>query len=143
MTGTGLGSGYVPLAPGTAGSLVGLLIYFILPMEHTLWLGITIVITVVGIPVAAEIEKEYGHDPGLVVIDEICGQWITLLFLPRSFPIFVLAFVLFRIFDIWKPYPVSRSQKLKGGLGIMLDDVLAGIMGNIVLHLLLAAGLPL
>jgi len=141
MTGTGLGSGYAPVAPGTAGSMVGLLLYYLLPADAFAWLIITIAVTVIGIPVASFIEKNKGHDPGLVVIDEICGQWAALLFLPRTMTVFILAFVLFRIFDIWKPYPVSRSQNLSGGLGVMADDIFAGILANTVIQIIMLTGL--
>lgn len=140
MTGTGLGSGYAPLAPGTAGSLVGVLIYYLLPLDPGAWLLIAVVVSLTGIPVASYIEKDKGTDPGLVVIDEVCGQWIALLFLPRMWVVFILAFILFRFFDIWKPYPISRSQNLKGGLGIMADDILAGILANILIQLVLLSG---
>ncbi len=83
------------------------------------------------------------EDPSWVVIDEVAGQWLTLLLTPPSLIGYLAGFALFRLFDIWKPWPVSwADQKIKGGLGIMLDDVLAGLMGLIVLSLLHWAGLP-
>ena len=81
------------------------------------------------------IEKERGKDPGLVVIDEFVGQWLALFCLPRAIAIYIIGFALFRLFDIWKPFPVNRIQSLPGGWGIMLDDVLAAIYTNLCLHL--------
>jgi len=143
ITGTGLGSGYAPFAPGTAGSLLGLFIYILFPADDITWLLVALIVTIIGIPVSTWIENDKSRDPAIVVIDEICGQWIALLFLPRTLMVFVAAFVLFRIFDIWKPFPISRSQNLRGGWGIMMDDVFAGIAANICLQLLLMTGVTL
>ena len=82
-------------------------------------------------------EEKHGNDPGIIVIDEFVGQWISLLFLPRILWIYVAAFMLFRIFDILKPFPANDSQKLKHGWGVMIDDVIAGIYTNLVLQLLI------
>lgn len=141
MTGTGAGSGYSPLAPGTAGSLLALVVYFLFPLEPLYWVLIAIIVMLIGIPVSSHIEKDRGEDAGLIVIDEIAGQWITLLFLPRTGIILLLGFILFRVFDIWKPFPIDRSQRLKGGLGVMADDVLAGVLANIILHVIVWTGI--
>jgi phosphatidylglycerophosphatase A len=84
-------------------------------------------------------EKEYGEDPSQAVIDEVAGQWISLLFIPFSPLTVLLSFILFRLFDVLKPGPVDWAQRLPGGWGIMSDDVLAGIFANLSLQLVLLA----
>jgi len=136
---TGCYSGYLPKAPGTWGSLVGLLLFFLL---HTLSLEIYLSVVggifVIGTFAAGEAEKIMDHqDPGLVVIDEIVGILITMIAVPATPLFMILGFALFRIFDIWKPFPVGFvDQRFHGGLGIMLDDVVAGIYSLLILQLL-------
>src|SRR5210317_719027 len=136
---TGCYSGYLPKAPGTWGSLVGLLLFFLL---HTLSLEIYLSVIggifVIGTFAAGEAEKIMDHqDPGLVVIDEIVGMLITMIAVPVTPLFMILGFTLFRIFDIWKPFPVGFvDQRFHGGLGIMLDDVVAGIYSLLILQLL-------
>jgi phosphatidylglycerophosphatase A len=130
---TGFGSGYAPLAPGTAGSLLALLIYIYLPLPPWWWLIIIILTSITGVKTGTYVEKRATKDPAIVVIDEMAGQWLSLLFLPRTIPVFVAAFLIFRVLDIVKPFPANSSQKLKGGLGIMLDDLIAGIYTNILI----------
>lgn len=131
-------SGYSPIASGTVGSAVALAIYFIPGFESHFIIGtITLIVCILGIPAANAMEKWYGHDPMQVTIDEVVGMWISLLFLPKKIPLALMAFVLFRILDIVKP-PVSRQfDKMHGGLGIMMDDVIAGVYTNIILQLAL------
>jgi phosphatidylglycerophosphatase A len=137
---TGLYSGYLPKAPGTWGSLVGLLLFFLL---HTLSLPVYLAIIaglfVVGTFAAGEAEKILDNrDPGVVVIDEIVGILIALIAVPVTPLTMALGFVLFRIFDIAKPFPVNFfDQRFHGGLGIMLDDIVAGVYSLIILQLLL------
>jgi len=137
---TGLYSGYLPKAPGTWGSLVGLFIFFML---HTLslpvYLAVVAGIFLVGTFAAGEAEKIMDHkDPGLVVIDEIVGMLITMIAVPATPLTMALGFILFRIFDITKPFPVSFfDQRFHGGLGIMLDDVMAGIYSLVILQVLI------
>ena len=136
---TGCYSGYLPKAPGTWGSLVGLLLFFLL---HTLsleiYLAVIAGIFVIGTFAAGEAEKIMDHqDPGLVVIDEIVGMLITMIAVPATPLAMALGFILFRIFDILKPFPVNFfDQRFHGGLGIMLDDVMAGIYSLIILQIL-------
>lgn len=135
---TGFYSGYSPIAPGTAGSLVGLAIYLIPGFENTILLSVVIVLTfIIGIFTSKQMEQALGEDPPPVVIDEIVGMWISLLFLPKGFFIAVVAFFLFRIFDIIKPQPARLVEKFKNGWGIMLDDVVAGVYANIVTQLII------
>lgn len=137
---TGFYSGYLPKAPGTWGSLVGLLLFFLL---HTLSLPVYLAIVaglfLVGSFAAGEAEKIMDHkDPGLVVIDEIVGMLITMIGVPATPLAMALGFILFRIFDIAKPFPINLvDQRLHGGVGIMLDDVIAGIYSLVILHVLI------
>ena len=130
---TGVGSGYAPIAPGTAGSLLALILYILFPLTPWWWLGITILTAIIGIMTGTYVEGQTKKDPGIVVIDEMAGQWLSLLFLPRTIPVFIAGFLLFRILDIVKPFPANSSQNLKGGLGIMLDDIIAGIYTNFLI----------
>jgi phosphatidylglycerophosphatase A len=137
---TGFYSGYLPKAPGTWGSLVGLFIFFML---HTLSLPVYLAVVaglfLVGSFAAGEAEKIMDHkDPGLVVIDEIVGILITMIAVPATPLAMAMGFILFRIFDIAKPFPVNFfDQRFHGGLGIMLDDVMAGIYSLVILQVLL------
>ena len=136
---TGFYSGYLPKAPGTWGSLVGLLLFFLL---HTLnlqiYLAVVAAIFVLGTFAAGEAEKIMDRkDPGLVVIDEIVGILITMIAIPATPLAMALGFILFRIFDIWKPFPIRLiDQRFHGGLGIMLDDIVAGIFSLLILQVL-------
>ncbi len=144
---SGFGSGYSPFAPGTAGALVGCLMLWGLetfwPGCFTGldgWLGLILLIGLfffLGVKSADEMEAEWGHDPSKVVVDEIVGVWIAMLFVPFSLLNLFLAFGLFRVFDIWKPLGIRRMEKLKGGWGVMMDDVLAGIYSLMVMHVYL------
>ncbi|MDP2209021.1 MAG: phosphatidylglycerophosphatase A [Bacteroidota bacterium] len=133
---TGLFTGYSPIAPGTAGSALGLTIFFISGVGDTYFFIPLIIITFfIGVLTSSILEKSLGSDPSVVVIDEIVGMWISLLFLPSNLIIMISAFLLFRIFDIVKPFPCRRAEKLKLGWGIMLDDVIAGIYANLLLQI--------
>ena len=138
---TGFGAGFFPFAPGTAGSLVGLAMWIGLP-----WLPLaggwsTVVFLAacfaLGVAASSPAEKEFGEDGGPIVFDEIVGQWITVAGLAVTPFTAVAGFVLFRVFDIVKPFPAGRSQAWGGGLGVMADDVFAGIWAALVLRLLL------
>ena len=140
LVATGLGSGYSPVAPGTAGSLVGLLLF--LPLAgRALWiqLAAVVAVTILGVLAGGRLATMLGaKDPGVVVIDEVAGQWITLLALPMTPVIAVAGFLLFRAMDIRKPWPARALERLPGGLGIMADDVAAGIYAHLLLRLGLA-----
>lgn len=135
---TGAGSGNLPVAPGTWGSAVGVLLWLLLsrlgPMPYFAVIG---VLFIIGVFCAGAAEKIVDQgDPAIVVIDEIVGQLIALSLIPAT-PLTIFAgFLLFRFFDIVKPFPVGWiDQHLHGGLGIMLDDVVAGLYALLVLHL--------
>jgi len=141
---TVFGAGYFPFAPGTFTSILAVLfIYFMRPDFFVLIILSTSALFV-GISLSAEIEKYDGTDPGHVVIDEVCGQWITFIFIVQSsWLIFVAGLILFRFFDILKPLGINRLQNLPGSWGIMLDDVLAGIYSNLILQILILSGILL
>ena len=125
----GLGSGLVPVAPGTAGSALGLILF--IPALHApflVQLGIIIAGAVLGVWISGRVSADMEvKDPSGIVWDEFVGMWITLLWLP-SLVWLIPAFLLFRFFDILKPWPVNvADERLDGGMGIMLDDVIAGL----------------
>jgi phosphatidylglycerophosphatase A len=134
---TGFGVGYVPYVPGTIGSFVALLLFIFIPLDHFIWLAISIIFFLIGIWASGSVEKEKGKDPGIVVIDEYVGQWIALLFLPRILWIFIAGFIIFRFLDIIKPFPAADLEEIDGGSGIMFDDMIAGIYTNMALQLTL------
>lgn len=139
------GVGYLPLIPGTFGSMVGVAIFLLLVYWPLQVLFIPIIV-VLGVWAASRTEKLLGKkDPGKVVVDEVAGQMISLL--PLAFFIpdgpwlvwVIVSFNLFRLFDIFKPYPARRFEALHGGIGIMADDVVAGIYGAIVTAIVIKA----
>lgn len=129
---TGLGSGLSPKAPGTTGSLAAVLIYMAL-LAHIplLWqIAIVIIATAIGVYICGKTAADWGaHDHGSIVWDEWAAQWLVLLGLPWNSWGIVAGFLFFRLFDIWKPWPISWFDKhVHGGLGIMADDLIAGLM---------------
>lgn len=135
----GLGSGAAPKAPGTFGTAMGVLIYVLLPTMPLLIYSLFLVVTFVfGIWVCGKTSADLKvHDHGGIVWDEFVGYWITMFMAPAGWLWIVIGFVLFRIFDIVKPWPIKwADEKVEGGLGIMLDDVLAGIMAGLCLQAL-------
>ena len=133
---TGGFSGYAGIVPGTVGSLVGILLYLPLTMSPVfLRLAIIAVVFFIGVLASSHVEKLWKiKDPQYVVIDEIVGMWISLLFVSHQVSNFLGAFVLFRLFDIIKPFPAGQAERLKGGWGIMLDDIIAGIYAGAILY---------
>lgn len=139
---TGFYVGFIPVAPGTWGSIVGMGFVFLLK-DAGMFLQIvaSLLFAALGVwvsDIASKVFKK--HDPQRVVIDEIVGVMITMIGIPLTGYTGVLGFCLFRFFDILKPVPANLAdKKLKGGLGVMLDDIVAGIYGNIVMHLVMRA----
>jgi phosphatidylglycerophosphatase A len=129
-------SGYSPVASGTVGSLVGLILYFVPRFESNyVLLPACVIIFLLGGFAAAKMEMFYGHDPSTVTIDEVLGMWVSLLFLPKSLLLAIGAFIIFRLLDVMKPWPARFFDRKHGGWNIMLDDVVAGIYTNLVLQL--------
>jgi phosphatidylglycerophosphatase A len=128
------GAGYSPVASGTVGSAVTVVALWLIPFT-TLSLAITcLAVTVVGIWASGRVERAVGRkDPGIIVIDEVAGMMLSVLLLPLTVPVLVAGFFLFRLFDVWKPFPAHGSQKLGGGLGVMIDDLIAGAYALIIL----------
>ena len=135
----GFGSGLSPVAPGTAGSLAALAPWLALrELPWPLYLGAVALAFAIGTWASnVAIARLHVADPGAVVVDEFVGQWIALLPLvaaPQTWPWIVIAFALFRLFDVWKPWPVSwADRRVKGGFGVMLDDVIAGVYAALAL----------
>jgi phosphatidylglycerophosphatase A len=136
IIGSGFLTGYIPFASGTFGSLAALFIYLIPGFENpTILLSLISFFTVIGIPIGSKFEKAYGKDPAECTIDEFVGTWIALLFIPKTFLYVFGAFFIWRILDIVKPFPARQIEKLRGGWGIMLDDVISGIYSLIIIHI--------
>ena len=128
--------GFLPYAPGTFGTAVSFLFVLLLRPGEFFLLPVIIAMFVLGTYVSTSTEKLLGKDSGHIVIDELCGYIVSVLFVPKTIGYLVAAFILFRIFDIVKPPPIRRIEKeVPGGLGIMLDDLAAGIYANICLHI--------
>lgn len=136
----GLGSGLAPIAPGTAGTLAAIPIYlWISQFSLDIYLAIIAISFVIGIFLCGYSSDNLGvHDHPGIVWDEFVGYWITMIAVPATWGWIVTGFILFRIFDIWKPFPIKTvDKKVTGGFGIMLDDVLAGIYAAAVLQVLM------
>jgi phosphatidylglycerophosphatase A len=137
---TGGGAGYLPKAPGTFGSIVGLGLVWCLKDLSLIPACVTLAaLLFLSVWSAGLAEGLLGvHDPQVVVIDEVIGIWVALFLLPWSWQTALIGFVLFRAFDIWKPFPVCWFQdRLPGGWGIVMDDVMAGVYANIILRVIL------
>ncbi len=136
--------GLIPGAPGTWASIAAVPFVYLLMDRPNLLLGVLGIVLAVGVITAGKTAKDLGRiDPSCVVIDEVLGMGVTLLWVPREWPFVVMGLILFRVFDIWKPFPIQRIEKLPGGWGIMLDDLMAGIyawawlqIGSYLIHLI-------
>lgn len=139
---TAFGAGYSPVAPGTAGSLVASavlfsLYHFDISISLLSLIVATIITTIIGVIATDAVEAEWGKDPSKVVIDEVAGILVAVICVPLNPATIIASFVLFRIFDIWKPLGIRKLEDFKGGIGVMADDLLAGVYANIVLQILL------
>lgn len=137
---TGFGAGYSPLASGTVGSLVALpLIWFLKDLAPLPFLITLLTLTFLSVWISTFAEAIFQQkDSGKIVIDEIVGMLFSLAFIPWSGTTVLTGFLLFRLFDVWKPFPARLCQdKLPSGWGIVMDDVVAGIYANLVLHILI------
>ncbi len=134
---TFFGIGFFPVAPGTAASLAVVLIYkFLLaPLPWAFVFVLLFLLGILGLVSSAFYSSELGEkDPRRIVIDEVCGQLLALIFVPPTWTALGLSFALFRFFDIVKPWPVTKSEKLRGGWGIMVDDLMAAAISLIILQ---------
>ncbi|MBN1448241.1 MAG: phosphatidylglycerophosphatase A [Bacteroidetes bacterium] len=131
--------GHAPFASGTVGSAVALAAYWFLPFtgNGTLVLLVALSFLFLGIPAAASLERRYGDDPSVVVLDEAVGMWIALAYLPKIWYITIGAFLLFRLFDIVKPQPARYFDNMHGGGGIMMDDVIAAVYANLIMQIII------
>lgn len=124
---TVLGAGYAPVAPGTVGSALTVLFLWLLPFSILGLTGFLVLVLVAGTWAADRAERLLGgKDPSAIVIDEVAGMTISLMLAPRNLGAYALAFLFFRIFDVLKPFPAYQSQRIGGGVGVMIDDVIAG-----------------
>jgi phosphatidylglycerophosphatase A len=137
-------TGYFPIAPGTVGSAVGLLVYGLLwwaqhPVPPAVEVILILSLFAVGVWAGTTAERYFGGiDPGPIVLDEVVGMLITLAFIPVGLSGAIAGFFLFRIFDVIKPFPARRLEALHGGLGVMADDAMAALYANVSLRLVMA-----
>lgn len=138
---TAFGAGYSPIAPGTAGSIIGLALFWPLHLAAP-WVQVVVTVAVyfAGVAASTRLARNLGRkDPGAAVVDEVVGMWVSLLFLPFTPLTALAAFLLFRALDVFKPWPARQFESLPDGWGIMTDDVMAGIYANLLLHAALRA----
>jgi phosphatidylglycerophosphatase A len=122
------GAGFSPFAPGTVASALTLLVLWLVPFSRAGLVAFFVAVTVVGTWAAERAERLLGSkDPGAIVIDEVAGMTLSVLAFPLTGPVLLAAFVLFRLFDVVKPPPAHASQRLRGGIGVMIDDLIAGV----------------
>jgi phosphatidylglycerophosphatase A len=134
--------GYVPVAPGTFGSAVGLALLWAVRRAGSTPLEIAVIVMLFGLGTWSSTVTERHTDrvdPGIVVVDETVGMLITMLFVPATVVAAATGFLVFRALDILKPWPASRFERFAGGWGVMADDAVAGLYGNLVMHVLVAA----
>ena len=145
LIGSGFGTGFSPVAPGTAGALLAtviwVILYYILPFSALfgVTIGLVVVFTFLGVWAANKLEPYWGEDPSRVVVDEMVGVWIPLLAVPNNsewYAYVIGAFCFFRFFDIFKPFGIRRMEDFKGGVGVMMDDILSGVYSLILLVVL-------
>jgi phosphatidylglycerophosphatase A len=145
---TFFGIGYTPIAPGTAGALAGGVLFYLiifilnkigLSFYSTQWIMtlLTVVVLLVSVKAIKNLNGVWQHDAQQIVIDEVVGVWIAMLFIPVSWLNYLIAFVLFRIFDITKPFFIKKIDRLKSSWSVLLDDVVAGLYANLVLQLII------
>jgi phosphatidylglycerophosphatase A len=141
---TCFGIGYIQKGAGTVAALFCCLTWYLLDIDKAgllIQLAYLLTLFFVGVFTATEVEKEWGHDSNRVVIDEWVGMGVTLFMVPFSWTYFSIAFILFRLFDIAKPFFIRRAETAPAGWGVMLDDLLAGIYSAVILQLLIKSHL--
>jgi phosphatidylglycerophosphatase A len=144
LVATFFGAGRLKPGPGTWGSLATVLVWALassrIPVANRAWATIiaAAAVTIIGIPAATRVARSSGlKDPQFVVIDEVAGQLVALIAVPLAWKTFLAGLILFRVFDIWKPFPIRRLERLPEGTGIVVDDLGAGLYALAVMHLLL------
>jgi phosphatidylglycerophosphatase A len=133
--------GYAPVAPGTFGSAAGLLVFMAVRSSgsYAVEAAAIVILFVIGVWSGTQAEHHFGGiDPAPVVMDEVVGMLITLAFIPVTWMGAFVGFLVFRLFDVFKPWPAARFERLPGGLGVMADDGMAAVYGNLVMHGLIA-----
>ncbi|PKN77597.1 MAG: phosphatidylglycerophosphatase A [Candidatus Cloacimonetes bacterium HGW-Cloacimonetes-1] len=137
------GIGFIPFAPGTFGTLFAVIIYWFIPESvftipnAAYYFGGLAILSVISALISTSAEKILGKDAGTIVIDELCGYFVTVALLPKTIPVLIYSFILFRVFDIAKPFPIKQSQNIKAGWGVTVDDLLAGIYANVLIQILI------
>jgi len=136
------GIGFIPFMPGTFGSLAAFGIYMLIPANFWFYgqyivLGVLLALSLAAVFISRAAEKILGEDAGSIVIDELCGYFVATLFLPHNWLIGLYAFILFRVFDIAKPFPIYRSQRIQRGWGVVIDDLIAGLYANLLIQILI------
>jgi phosphatidylglycerophosphatase A len=132
--------GYFPIAPGTVGSAAGLVVYLLVwwAQSPVVEVGLIVALFAAGVWAGTTAERYFGGiDPGPIVIDEVVGMLMTLAFIPVGWSGAIAGFVLFRVYDVLKPYPAGRFERLHGGLGVMADDAMAAVYANISLRIVM------
>ena len=130
------GIGFFPVASGTVGTVPAALLVWLVPMSWPVYVAVTIAITIAGIIASSEVEAVMGKkDPGCIVVDEFAGYMVAMAFLPPTTVNVIAAFFIFRFFDVVKPPPIRSLERFKGGFGVMVDDLAAGLATNIVIQL--------
>ena len=148
LVATFFGAGRLKPGPGTWGSIATVILWALaswrIPIANRTWATIivAVAVTLIGIPAATLVARASGlKDPQFIVIDEVAGQLVTLIAVPLVWKTFVASLILFRVFDMWKPFPIRRLERLPEGTGIVVDDLGAGLYALAVIHLLLHFGL--
>jgi len=133
--GSTLFSGYLPFASGTFSSAVAFGFYWLPGFENPVFLiPLILLVSVLGIIIGTKFEHEYGKDPSQCTIDETVGMWLSLLFLPKQITIAAITFLLWRLLDIFKPFPARQAEQLHGGIGIMADDIISASYTCIIMN---------
>lgn len=130
--------GYLPLIPGTFGSIAGVFLFYCVKDNNFIHILLTLTVIILGFLISGRAEKVFNKkDSRCIVIDEVSGTLLALIFIPYDIKLVILAFILFRILDTLKPYPAGRLENLPGSIGIMGDDIVAGLYTNIILQVVL------
>ena len=130
--------GYIKYAPGTIASILAAFIWFLLPTSYSQQILIILILSVLGFLFCYKISKKIKEsDPSYIVIDEVVGTFLSLLFLPKVISFYIISLFIFRFFDILKPSIIFHSEKIKNGVGIMLDDIISGFLTFLIIHILI------